>query len=243
MSRAIAACVGDQSSPGRARRRAAGRVGGRSAGAVLVVAVVVVVSGCYQLFPPVQPVDFCIEQARLYCDLQFRCCTAVEREESILGLRQSRPVLRKAPSSAGECVEVMTEVCRAAAEEQNEALREERITFDADEAVDCLDDLVDAVDDCDAGDFFDAQGTYLLQMLDDGRPGIPGDFCDNAIEGDLDEGDDCFADYECDEGTCLVTPGPDEVTAEGECQGEGKTPNPFEGNVKFEVCDGLDDEE
>ena len=217
---------------------------GRAFIAVVVVsASVCAAPGCYPLTAPGSPVDFCVEQARLYCELQFRCCTAIERESSALGLLRSPAIARKAPSSAGECVEVVAEVCRAAAAQQNESLGEERVTYDADEAVDCLDDLRDAVDECDAGDFFDAQGTYLLQMLDDGQPGLAGDSCDNAVEGDVDEDDTCFADYECKRGSCVVEPAENEVNLEGECQGDGEPGSPFDGNVKFEVCDGLGDEE
>ena len=187
--------------------------------------------------------DFCVEQARLLCDLQFRCCTAQERRDSLIGLQQSPAVQRQAPSSAGECTEVVAEVCRAAAQQQNESVTEERVSYDSDEAVDCLEELQKAVDDCDAGDFFDAQGTYLLQMLGDGQPGIPGSACDGAIEAEVDDGDSCFASYECKDGQCVVEPAANEVTAEGECQGEGEQQNPFDGNVKFEVCDGLDDED
>ncbi len=200
--------------------------------------------GCYQLFPPVKPVDFCVEQARLYCELQFRCCTAIERTDSPLGLLRTAATSRAAPSTEGECTDVIAGVCRAAAAQQDESLVEERIEFDVDEAGDCLDDLSEAVADCDAGDFFDAQGTYLLQMLSDGQPGVLGDACDGAIDGDVDDDDTCFASYECKSNACVVTPGPNEVTAEGECfeGGGGDAPNPFD-NVKFEICDGLDDEE
>jgi hypothetical protein len=209
----------------------------------IVVVAVVVASACYTLFPPGTPVDFCVQQASLYCDLQFKCCTAVERERSPLGANLSASIRRKAPSSAGECTEVVAEICRAAVEQQNESVREERVTFDADEAVDCLEDLQSAVDDCDPGDFFDAQGTYLIQMFQDGQPGLLGNACDNAIEGDVDEDDTCFADYECKKGECVVDPEADQVSLEGECQGDGEPGAPFDGNVKFEVCDGLDDEE
>lgn len=214
----------------------------RSAALVVVIALAGA-GGCYQLFPPVKPVDFCVEQARLYCELQFRCCTAIERKDSIVGVLRSRATLRAAPSSEGECTDVMADVCRAAAAQQDESLAEERVEYDADEALDCLDDLSEAVADCDAGDFFDAQGTYLLQMLSDGQPGVLGDSCDGAIDGDVDEGDTCFASYECKTGACVVTPDENEVTAEGECvDGGGADQNPFEGAVKLEICDGLDDD-
>lgn len=217
----------------------------RNAALVVVVGPVLgLLGGCYQLFPPVKPVDFCVEQARLYCELQFRCCTAIERKDSLLGLQRSAATFRAAPSTEGECTDVMAEVCRAAAAQQDESLTEERIEFDVDEAVDCLDDLSEAVADCDAGDFFDADGTYLLQMLQNGQPGILGDSCDGAIDGDVDDGDTCFASYECKSNACVVTADENEVTAEGECvAGGGEPQNPFDGAVKLEICDGLDDEE
>jgi len=208
----------------------------------IVAVVAVVANGCL-FFPPGSPVDFCVQQAQLYCDLQFKCCTAIERDRSILGSNLSPTIRRKAPSSAGECTEVVADICRAAVEQQNESVREARVEFDSDEAADCIEDLQAAVDDCDPGDFFDAQGTYLVQMFDDGQPGILGNACDSAIQGDVDEDDTCFASYECKKGACVVEPKANEVSLEGECQGEGEPGNPFDGNVKFEVCDGLDDEE
>lgn len=191
--------------------------------------------------PPGTPVDFCIEQARLFCDLQYRCCTAAERRADPLGLFGGPAVARKAPSTAGECVEVVAEVCRASVEQQNESLREERIQYDADEAVDCLDDLRKAVDECDATEFFESGGTWLSGLLDNGQPGVLGDSCDNAIEGNVDTGDECFASYECEKGSCVVQNTGGDISAEGECTGEGTPQNPMDSSVELEICDGLDD--
>jgi hypothetical protein len=199
-------------------------------------------SSCF-LFPPGTPVDFCIRQAELYCDMQFNCCTATERQRDPLGVFTGAPTARWAPSSQGECVDVMADVCRAGAEQQNVSLAEERITYDGDEAVDCLETMATAVAECNMADFFEAQGTYLAQLLDNGQPGILGDGCDNAIEGAVEENDDCFAQYECESGACVNQSVGDEFTLEGECQGDGKPQNPFDAaNIEFEICDGLDDE-
>lgn len=198
-------------------------------------------ASCSAFFPPGNPVDFCVEQAAAWCDLQFKCCTATERKGDPLGLFAGRPISRRAPSDAGECHAVMAELCRGTIDAQNESLVEERITYDADEAADCLAEVRTAVDDCDPAAFFDAQGSYLVNLLDSGRPGVLGDACDNAVEGNVDENDECFASYECQRGSCVVTTF-DEVTAEGECQGNDSPQNPFEDNIEFEICDGLEDE-
>ena len=211
----------------------------RSTTAPLAVTALLAAS-CSAFFPPGNPVDFCVEQAGAWCDLQFKCCTAVERRADPLGVFNGRPTARRAPSDPGECLGVMTDLCRGTVDAQNESLVEERITYDADEAADCLADMRTAIDECDPEAFFDAQGSYLSQLLDNGRPGVLGDGCDNAIEGAVEENDECFASYECEKGACVVNSG--DITAEGECQGSDTPQNPFENNFDFEICDGLEDE-
>ncbi len=160
-------------------------------------------SSC-SLFPPSTPVDFCIEQAKTFCDLQFRCCTAAERRADLFGLFNGASTRRAAPSTVGECTDLVIEVCRATVEQQNESLVAERVTYDPEEAVECLADLRAAADDCDAAEYFEASGTWLVQLLDNGQPGILGRSCDNVIEGEVDTDDECFATYECKEGGCVV---------------------------------------
>jgi hypothetical protein len=88
---------------------------------------------------------------------------------------------------------------------QNEALADERIDYDVDEAADCLEDLRAAVDDCDVQDFFDAQGSHVLSIIGNGRPGILGDACDN-VTGDQTceppavEGEPCVQNEDCADG-------------------------------------------
>lgn len=216
-----------------------GRV--RSHHRVFIVAAAVAATSC-SLLPPGNPVDFCVEQARAFCDLEFRCCTAFERQNDPFDLLGGPAVRRHAPSSAGECVDLMIEICQAGAAQQNESLVEERIQYDADEAVDCLEDLRKAADECNPATFFEASGTYLSGLLHTGQPGVLGDSCENALEGVVESGDECFASYECETGACVTQPGPNEVTAEGECAGDTRPENPFEQNIDFEICDGLGDE-
>ncbi len=196
-------------------------------------------SSC-SLFPPSTPVDFCIEQAKTFCDLQFRCCTAAERRADLFGLFNGASTRRAAPSTVGECTDLVIEVCRATVEQQNESLIAERVTYDPEEAVDCLEDLRVAAEECDAAEYFEASGSWLPVLLDSGQPGVLGRSCDNVIEGDVDTDDECFANYECKEGACVVQNREGEVSAEGECQGEGVQENPLI-NIEFEVCDGLED--
>jgi hypothetical protein len=197
-------------------------------------------SACF-LFPPGTPVDFCIEQAKIFCDLQFNCCSAAERRADPAGVFNGASTRRKAPSTVGECTDLVIDVCRASVEQQNESLVAERIRYDAEAATACLEDLRAAVDDCDATEFFEAGGSYLAQLLDNGQPGVLGSSCDNVIEANVDTDDECFASYECESGSCVVQNTGNDVSAEGECLGEGTPTNPFEDGIDFEICDGLED--
>lgn len=209
----------------------------------LLATITVGFTSCSLLFPPGTPVDFCVEQAAAFCDLQFNCCTAAERQADPLGVFNGAAIRRRAPSDAGECLGVMTDICYATIDAQNESLAEERIEFDPEEADSCIADLREAVDACDPEAFFEAQGTYLASLIDSGQPGILGDGCDNAIEGNVDEGDECFATYECKKGGCFPTGVGGDITSEGECQGSETPTNPFDNaNVDFEICNGLVEE-
>lgn len=188
-----------------------------------------------------EAVGFCVEQARAFCDLQYRCCTAAERTRDPLGVFSSFATRRRAPSTADECADVVGDMCRAAAKQIDESIAAERVKFDPDEAAQCLQTLRAAVDSCDPADFFDAQGTFLANLLDAAQPGVLGDACKQALEPQVDTGDDCFASYECDEGACVVDAAGDDVTIEGECEGDVEAENPFEDGVEFEICDGLED--
>ena len=208
--------------------------------------VVVATASCLKLpnvLAPGSPVDFCIEQAKSYCALEFRCCTAAERQSDKLGVFSSPTFDRWAPSTEDECVGLVADICRGSVAEQNESLQNERIQYDADEAQSCLDELHDAVDGCDPKDFFKKDGSYIVQLVASGSPGILGSACEDAVQGDVDDGDTCFADYECKRGFCVVQDN-GTITRKGECAGDINPTNPF-GNfngVTIEVCNGLDDE-
>lgn len=216
--------------------------------AVAVALALVAPSSCKlpDLLAPQSPVDFCIEQAKAFCDLQFRCCTAQERQQDPLHLFNGAAQLRHPPASADQCVGLMADVCRAAAQQQNDSVADHRLEYDVDVATSCLDTLHKAVDQCDAGKFFDAEGTYLTFLSANGEPGTLGSDCEDALHPAVSTGDTCFASYECKTGACVVT---DTSTAteqvhklKGDCTGTDHTPNPLQANVKFEICNGLTDE-
>ncbi len=210
------------------------------------VVVLLATSSCLQIpnvLAPGSPVDFCIEQAKVYCQLQFDCCTATERTEDPLGIFSGPAVSRWAPSTIDECVGIVSDICRGEVEQQNESLADERVKYDSDEAASCLDDLHKAADDCSLKDFLKADGSYLTSLVQNGQPGIFGAACEDTIKGEVDDGDTCFAQYECKRGFCSPRQNGD-VTLKGECSGDTHPENPFAtfGNITLEVCNGLDDE-
>lgn len=212
-----------------------------------VVFAVVATSSCIDIPPllaPGNPVDFCIEQAKAYCALEYRCCTAAERVGNDLGLFRSPAFSRWAPSTEDECVGIAADVCRGTIAEQNESLADERISYDAEEAESCLADLREAVDGCELKDFFKADGSFMVQLLGNGTPGVLGSACEDAVQGEVDDGDTCFASYECKRGGCVVQ-STGSVTIKGECAGDFSEPNPFASfnGVRIEICDGLGDDE
>lgn len=226
----------------------------RAVGARALVVVVVVVAAILgevscklpNVLAPQSPVDFCIEQAKAFCDLQFQCCTAVERTGDPLHLFNGPAQSRQPPASADQCVSLLAETCRGAVQQENESVAAGRLTYDVDAASSCLDTLHKAVDACDPGNFFDAEGTYLTSIVQGGEPGILGTDCEDALHAGVSTGDTCFANYECKAGGCVVTdtstPTEQVHKLKGDCAGEGRTPNPFQANVKFEICNGLTDE-
>lgn len=190
---------------------------------------------------PGDAVSFCVEQAKAFCDLQYRCCTAAERSRDPLGLFTSFGSRRRAPSTVDECVDFVADTCRATAGQIDESIAEERVVYDPDEAVKCIATLRTAVDACDPADFFEAQGSFMVNLLDTAQPGILGDGCDQVLEPQVEDGDDCFASYECEEGACVVDSAGDDVTIEGECVGDTEPENPLDDGVDFEICDGRED--
>ena len=194
---------------------------------------------------PQNPVDFCIEQAKSYCALEFRCCTATERDaQSFPAPFRSGVFVRHPPANEGDCVNTASDACRAVVDGQNEALTKERVKYDPDEASSCLDDLRKSVDECKPEDFFHADGSYMIFVIGAAQPGVLGAACEDVIRGNVDPHDTCFATYECKDGGCVQSGSGADVTIKGECDGTGHPENPFaQANINFEICDGLKDNE
>ncbi|MDP2342766.1 MAG: hypothetical protein Q8O67_17555 [Deltaproteobacteria bacterium] len=157
---------------------------------------------------------FCVDSAKAACQLQFKCCTAVERQETFGQLN-----LAFGPySNEGGCVDVFTRRCEAQSQAQDEAIAAGRLSFDEDRANECLTRLKDAANECDPNAFFN----------DDGGE------CANLVEGQVDDGDVCFGDEECaGRGSeCEVDRNDDNddgvfvVTLEGTCKGQGDEGEP-----------------
>jgi hypothetical protein len=214
---------------------------------LLIALVLVPLSSCIKvpnLLAPQKPVDFCIEQAKQFCALEFRCCTAAERASDADPLQLfNSPIFTRHPlRDEGDCVDVVAEVCRGQVDAQNEALDDERLKFDPDEASSCLAELQNSVDDCEPEGFFKDDGTYIFSLIHGGGPGVLGSACEDVIRGNVDEHDTCFAGYECKDGGCVVTDPNGDRTIKGECEGTGHPPNPFsDANVDLQFCDGLKD--
>ena len=204
----------------------------------------VTLSSCPISLPPLlapgNAVDFCIEQSKSYCALLFRCCTAVERQDDPLHIATGTAFFRHKPSDEGECVTTLSDVCRGIVEEQNEAVKAERMEYRPADAAGCLDELHKDVDACKPSDFFDDDGSYIYELQLGGQPGVFGTNCEDALRPKAAAGDECFATYECKQGTCVVTPNGNDVTLKGQCQGDGRPTNEI-GNIKLGICDGLSD--
>jgi hypothetical protein len=222
----------------------------RRAGTLLAVRIIAALSLSFvavscqlpNVFAPGNPVDFCVEQAKDYCALEFRCCTAAERAADPLHIWSGPSTERWAPSNEGDCVGLVADICHATVDQQNESLAKERIKYSADDAQSCLDSLAKSVDECKLEDFLKDDGNYLINLIQSGSPGIFGSECEDAIRGNVDPHDTCFAQYECKDGACTIpesgaaTP---VITDKGECDGTGRPTNPFQSaNVDIQICAG-----
>ena len=165
--------------------------------------------------------SFCVEEAKASCQLQFRCCTAVERSAQF-----GQTILFVGPyADESGCVDAFTRQCQAFSQAQDEEIAAKRITFDNTKANKCLDDQRKAATDCDASGFFN-----------------PDDNCRNLVTGNVADGDVCTADSECKEPTsqCAVDNTPAGSTdfvvpLNGKCKGQGNAGEPC---LAGEACTG-----
>lgn len=155
---------------------------------------------------------FCLETSKIACQVQYRCCTAVERSQ-IFG---STNLALGPYADEGGCVDAFTRQCEAASQAQDEAIAAQRLQFDKAKADECVQGAREAADSCDATAFFN------------GDPG-----CNDLVSGLVADGDDCFSDGECAESgsACEKEPavaddGSVVVTLAGTCKGKGDQGEP-----------------
>jgi len=151
------------------------------------------------------PAAACVEYQKQYCAFAYRCCVDVEERAKFAGFAFV------AHRNENECVQVYTDLCESFGSQQRISAERGRIAMDADKVNGCLATRQAAIDDCD------------LEALNEDE-----EDCANQIEGLVEDGDACVANFECAEGgTCVIDydedGAPKDVDeelgiAEGECE-------------------------
>ncbi|MCC7109060.1 MAG: hypothetical protein IT382_07225, partial [Deltaproteobacteria bacterium] len=182
-------------------------------GSVLLLGAMLGPSGCFFACPGSEAQTFCIESAKVFCQLQYRCCTAVERS-ALFG--NSNLQIGPFHDEMG-CVDAYTRQCEASQQAVDESIRLGRTTFNAEQANECLSARREQVNECDASGLFNAADRT----------------CDELFAGAVADGDACTSDGECaDEGSqCELDPisgddGSVTITLEGTCRGQGDEGEP-----------------
>lgn len=144
------------------------------------------VAGCSA---PATPTALCVEQIKVSCAFQFRCCTDAEDRNRFLGgsFALISVFFSTGPSTTeAECVEHGTAICEAGSGLAEAGLERDRVEFDAEAAARCLDSQRDALASCDV--------ELLREENDD---------CREVLVGLGQEGDPCLNDDECgDDAQC-----------------------------------------
>lgn len=129
---------------------------------------------------PGNNVEQCEAQMRLFCELQFRCCTAEERLTTTFS---TIPYV----TSEGECVDIATSYCRTYGAGLDDAVAAGRLRYDAAKGQECIAALLAARDACDYAAYVEATA------FPDDTPGL----CTQTTEGLVAAGDACADDAEC----------------------------------------------
>ena len=212
------------------------RPGARAGRWMLVVATMAVStllgpSGCLLSCFGTEAQSFCIETAKVMCQMQYRCCTAVERS-----LLFGSSNLQLGPyHDEGGCVDVYTQHCEASQQAVDESIGLGRTTFDRDRANECLNARREQVNECDASALYN-----------------PADrTCDDIFAGAVADGDACTTGNECAEAgsQCEIDPqqsddGTITISLEGTCKGQGdEGEDCLPGGVCNGITSGFDDED
>ena len=151
--------------------------------------------------PTTETETFCKQQAELSCRFAYQCCNAVERGQINVVLAG------EAHSNESECVEIQTRNRCANARATIDAEESGRIEVDVAKQTDCLNNLRDAANTCNA------EGFLGVDAQED---------CADLVSPLVEDGDECFGGFECaDEGAICQPEEPEEdeflVTAAGTC--------------------------
>jgi hypothetical protein len=171
--------------------------------AAIAVAASLAASSCVD-----STVNFCIESAKAACQVQYRCCTAVERQSLFGNLN----VAIGPYDDEGGCVDAFTRQCEAGSQATDESIAAGRLAFDAERANECVNGRREAASACDANEIFNSTD----------------ESCRDLTTGLVADGDPCFNDGECAEtgSTCepveaINDDGSFTITIEGACKGQG----------------------
>ncbi|OGQ20505.1 MAG: hypothetical protein A2138_04900, partial [Deltaproteobacteria bacterium RBG_16_71_12] len=157
--------------------------------------------------------SYCIETAKVMCQLQYRCCTAVERATMFGSFN-----LQFGPfHDEGGCVDAFIEQCQASQQAADESIALGRTSYDGAKAGECLSTRREQVNECDASALYDPTDRT----------------CDDIFAGAVPDGDACTADSECAEtgSQCEQDPqvgddGTVTISLEGTCKGQGDEGEP-----------------
>lgn len=192
----------------------------RTTRVLMAIVAVATVSACAFFFPFGHE-NLGETRVRAICRFAFACCTPIERQ-----------LFANAPfKDEGACVAETLEDQGFGAFVLNidtlarEAVSRGAAEYDGEAAERCARPQLDAVNTCDVEKLVDSQGqfdfTRFFLLADPGDPECAALASRNYVRGLVDDGDECFSDFDCkDFGLCVDEEGADEdtITTKGECR-------------------------
>ena len=171
----------------------------------VMMTMALIVTALFTACPATETRAFCEQFAQQQCGFAYQCCQGVEIDQIVGG--------GPAHTTEAECVEGITRLFCESTAVLEDAERAGRIEFNTESTGACISALSEARSTCDGQAFVEAlqfSGECALTAA-------------NLVTPLVDDGDACFADFECTDGGACVAPeneDPDEfvITAEGSCE-------------------------